>query len=231
MAVHGITRVSTLDQADGTSLADQVKKIEAIATVAGLTVDRIFEDAGISGSIPLAERPAGGEMVAQLEPGDTVICNKIDRLFRSAADALTTVKEWQERDINLIVVAFGADPVTANGTSKLLMGILAMVAEFERDLIRERMQDGREAKKAKGGHIGGTAPFGFRKVGEGKGAMLEPIAEQQAAIDLMVERYAKGASLRTIATYVAAQTGFKVTHVAVKSALVRRDVWKPKAKK
>ena len=115
--------------------------------------------------------------------GDTVVCNKIDRLFRSAADALTTVKEWQESGIDLIVVAFGADPVTANGTSKLMMGILSMVAEFERDLIRERMDEGRTAKKAKGGHIGGSAPFGYRKLGEGRGAMLEPVEAEQYAID------------------------------------------------
>ena len=120
MAVFGITRVSTMDQAEGTSLEVQEEKIKAMATIAGLTVDRVFEDAGISGSVPLAERPEGGEMVRLLQPGDTVICNKIDRMFRSAADALTTVKEWQENGIDLIVVDFGTAPVTENGTSKLL---------------------------------------------------------------------------------------------------------------
>ncbi len=223
MAVYGLTRVSTLDQAEGTSLDEQERKIEAIATVAGLSVDRIFTDAGISGSVPLSERPAGGELVALLQPGDTVVCNKIDRLFRSAADALTTVKEWQESGIDLIVVAFGADPVTANGTSKLMMGILSMVAEFERDLIRERMDDGRAAKKAKGGHIGGSAPFGYRKLGEGRGAMLEPVQAEQRAIDRMVVLKAKGASLRRIADVIKSEFGVKVSHVAVKNALLRRS--------
>ena len=223
MAAFGLTRVSTLDQAEGTSLDEQERKIQAIATVAGLHVDRIFTDAGISGSVPLSERPAGGEMVALLQPGDTVVCNKIDRLFRSAADALITVKEWQESGIDLIVVAFGADPVTANGTSKLMMGILSMVAEFERDLIRERMDEGRAAKKAKGGHIGGTAPFGYRKLGEGRGAMLEPVEAEQRAIDRMVSLKAKGSSLRGIAETVKNEFGFPVSHVAVKNALSRRS--------
>lgn len=222
MAVFGITRVSTLDQADGTSLSEQARKIEAIATVAGLTVNHVYIDAGISGSVPLALRPQGGQMVAALQPGDTVIANKIDRLFRSAADALATVKDWQERGINLIVVAFGADPVTSNGTSKLMMGILSMVAEFERDLIRERMSDGREAKKAAGGHIGGSSPFGFALQGEGKGAMLSPIPAEQAAIDAMERMKGEGLSLRKIASAIEDQYGFTVSHVAVRNALSRR---------
>lgn len=222
MAVYGITRVSTLDQVEGTSLEEQRRKVEAIATVAGITVDHIYEDAGISGAVPLAERPQGREMVEALRPGDTVICAKIDRLFRSAEDALSTVKAWQDRGIDLIVVAFGADPVTANGTSKLLMGILAMVAEFERDLIRERLSDGRAAKRAKGGHIGGTAPFGYEKVGEGRGAMLQPIPAQQKAIDDMVSLRASGASYRAIADQIAENHGMNVSHLAVRNAINRR---------
>lgn len=222
MAVYGYTRVSTVDQVDGTSLDEQARKIEAIATVAGLAVDRIYTDAGISGSVPLSDRPEGGDMAATLRPGDTVIALKIDRLFRSATDALTTVKEWQDRGVNLIFVQFGAEPVNSNGTAKLLFGILSMTAEFERDLIRERLADGREAKKAKGGHIGGSAPFGYRKLGEGKGAMLEPIPSEQAAIDDMVKLRADGLSYRVIAEAVTAKHKVKVSHVAVGKALDRR---------
>lgn len=223
MAVYGITRVSTLDQTEGTSLSEQERKIHAVAVLAGLSVDEVYTDAGISGSVPLAERPEGRKMVGKLKTGDTVICYKIDRLFRSAADALSTVTAWQDKGIDLIVVEFGADPVTSNGTSKLLMGILSMVAEFERGLIRQRMADGREAKKAAGGHIGGSAPFGYRKLGEGRGAMLEPIPEQQAAIDDMVRLKAEKLSLRAVAERIREQYGFKVSHVAVRNAIARRE--------
>ena len=222
MAVYGITRVSTADQVDGTSLDSQARKINAMAGIAGHTLTEIFVDAGVSGSIPLVERPQGGIMAAQLQSGDTVIATKIDRLFRSAADALVTVKEWQDRGIDLIIVAFGSDPVTANGTSKLLMGILAMVADFERDMIRERTNDGREAKKAAGGHIGGSTPFGFLKIGEGKGAMLQTVMAEQIAIDHMVALKAMGQSLRKISAAVEEKHGFKVSHVAVGKAIKRR---------
>ncbi len=223
MAVYGVTRVSTADQVEGTSLDEQRRKIHAIATVADLTVDHVFEDRGISGSVPLGKRPEGSKLFEVLQPGDTVIAYKIDRLFRNAADALATVQDWRDRGIDLIIAAFGADPVTANGVSKLLFGILAMTAEFERETIRERLAEGREAKRAMGGHIGGSAPFGYETVGEGRGAMLVPVPDQQDAIDRMVELRAAGKSFRAIAEAILDETGHKLSHVSVKTALLRRQ--------
>jgi len=223
MAIYGLTRVSTFSQIEGTSLDEQRRKIAAIAELAGLTVNRIFEDAGVSGSIPLADRPEGGAMAAAIEAGDTVIVTKIDRLFRSAADALTTVEAWQKRGVQLIVAEFGISPITENGTSKLLFGILSMVAEFERGLINERVAEGKRAKAAKGGHIGGTTPFGYRKEGEGKAAYLAPEPAEQAAIDQMVTLREAGVSLRSIATQIGATHGFKVSWKAVRNALARRE--------
>lgn len=222
MAVFGITRVSTFDQTEGTSLDVQRKKVGAVAALADLVVDHIYEDAGISGSVPLSERPQGGAMVQALQAGDTVIANKIDRIFRNAADALATVEKWKAMDVKLIIAEFGADPVTENGTSKLLFGILSMVAEFERQTILDRTSSGRAEKKAKGGHIGGSSPFGYLKIGEGKGAMLEPVEAQQHAIDRMVSLKEGGESLRSIANIIMDEFGFKVSHVAVKGALQRR---------
>lgn len=221
MAVYGVTRVSTLDQVEGTSLDEQRRKIEAAAIMAGLIIDEIFEDRGISGSIPLGKRPEGAKLFEKLQPGDTVIALKIDRLFRNASDALATAQDWKAREIDMIIADFGHSPVTENGTSKLLFGILAMTAEFERELIRERLAEGRTAKTAKGGHIGGTAPFGYEKVGEGRGAMLIPVPEEQAAIERMVELRESGASLRAIAETVTTETGISVSHMAVKTALNR----------
>lgn len=223
MAVFGVTRVSTLDQAEGTSLSEQERKIEAVAALADLQIARIFSDAGISGGVHLADRPAGGELVAVLQPGCTVIASKLDRLFRSAADALSTIEDWKTCGIDLIIAEFGPTPVTENGISKMMVGLLAVVADFERSLIRERMASGRAAKKAMGGHIGGRAPFGYRAVGAGRGAMLEPIEEEQRAIDRMEALRAEGLSLRAVAEKIEAETGMRVSHVAVKNALSRRQ--------
>ncbi|MBP2294708.1 recombinase family protein [Azospirillum rugosum] len=223
MAVYGYARVSTAEQAadDKSSLETQRRKIEAIAVCGDRTVDRMFEEPGASGGKALAERPAGQELLSVLRPGDTVIIAKLDRGFRNAADALATVNAWKERGIDLIVSDMGAEPVTQNGVSKMFFGMLALVAEFERERIKERLAEGRAGKQAKGGHIGGTAPFGYRVEGAGRDARLFPIPEQQVALATMRELRAAGLSFRAIAAQVEERHGLKVSHMAVKTALER----------
>ena len=67
MAVYGYCRVSSAEQADGTSLASQD------ATVRALGATEVFCDEGVSGSLPLADRPAGVALLAALKPGDVIV--------------------------------------------------------------------------------------------------------------------------------------------------------------
>ncbi len=225
MTVFGSTRVSTAEQAadDRSSLDTQRRKILAAAELAGLAVDEIIEEAGVSGSRPLAERPAGSPLLARLRKGDTLIVAKLDRAFRNAADALATAEQLKAQKIDLIVADMGSEPVTQNGVSRMFFGMLALVAEFERERIRERLSDGRGAKRAAGGHIGGTAPFGYRKVGVGRAARLEPVPEQQAALTTMRALAEQGMATRAIAAAVQEQHGVKVSHVTVRAVLARID--------
>ena len=181
--ILGYVRCSTDEQINGTSPGEQERVIRGIAMAKGAdSFDvGIYADLGVSGAMPLAQRPQGGEMLANMQRGDTVIACKMDRLFRSASDALATAEQFKRAGVHLILVDMGMEPVTENGTAKMFFGMLALVAEFERDRIAERMQDGRRAKKKQGGCIG-QVPYGFRKVGQGKESRLEPIPEEQDII-------------------------------------------------
>jgi DNA invertase Pin-like site-specific DNA recombinase len=225
MTVFGYTLVSTTEQAadDRTSLATQRRKIAAAAELAGLAIDEIVEEAGVSGSRPLSERPSGGLLLARLRKGDTLIVAKLDRAFRNAADALATAEQLKAQKIDLVVADMGSEPVTQNGVSRMFFGMLALVAEFERERIRERLADGRSAKKATDGHIGGQTPFGFRKVGVGRAAKLEKVPEQQEAIATIHTLAQQGMASRAIAAAVQALHGLKVSHVTVR-ALLTRDI-------
>ena len=176
-------RVSTVEQAaDGTtSLREQERKNKAIADLRGAAkFDFLnFVDAGVSGTIPLSERPAGKDMLAQAAKGDVIVANKLDRLFRSATDALVSAERFQKAGIDLILIDMGSDPVTGNGAARLFFTILAGVAQFERERIAERMEDGRKGKRARNGHVGGSAPYGFKVVGQGREASLEPDEEER----------------------------------------------------
>ena len=80
----GYARVSTERQSnEGHSLADQEQRIRGYAQSAGLTLDGMFVEAGVSGGKRLSHRPKGAELLATLRPGDHVIATKLDRCFRS----------------------------------------------------------------------------------------------------------------------------------------------------
>jgi DNA invertase Pin-like site-specific DNA recombinase len=211
--------VSTAEQINGGSLAEQRRKVEAVATLRDGAVVEVFEDRGVSGTRPLAERQAGGRLLATARAGDTIITSKLDRWARSAEDALATVRQLRERGIEFISADISNDPLTENGVGKLFLTIMAAVSEFERDRLRERQAEGQADKKGRGGHIGGSAPFGWRVEGKGKAAQLVPVPEQQVAIKAMRELRAAGLSLRAIAAEVERRHGFKVSRMAVATAL------------
>lgn len=215
MSVYGYVRVSTVRQAeDGESLEVQQRTIAGYALMHGLAVDKVFIERGVSGSKPLAERPEGGALIQILQPGDTVITPKLDRMFRSALDALDVLAQLKDRTVSLHMIDLGGD-VTGNGISKLVFTILSAVAEAERDRIRERVATVKADQRARGRYLGGRVPFGWR-IGD-KGELVE-VAEQQQAIRRMRELRQAGKPLRAIADEMA-QAGYDLSHQGVKKII------------
>jgi putative DNA-invertase from lambdoid prophage Rac len=217
MAVYSYTRVSTGRQADeGESLGAQQRRVDGYAQMNDLRVDRHFVERGVSGSIPLVERPQGAALLDLVTPGDVIITPKLDRCFRSALDALDVLQKLKARGVSLHMIDLGGD-VTGNGISKLLFTILSAVAEAERDRIRERITDVKRDQRQRGRYLGGRIPFGFRV--DDDGALIEA-ADQQAAIRDMLSMRSKGASLRSIAEAMK-RRGLIVSHNAVREITAR----------
>jgi putative DNA-invertase from lambdoid prophage Rac len=78
-----------------------------------MRVDHVFVERGISGSKPLADRPQGAVLLAAIKPGDTIITPKLDRMFRSALDALGVLGDLKKRDIALHMIDLGGDVTRA----------------------------------------------------------------------------------------------------------------------
>lgn len=138
----GYIRVS---KSDGTQLLDlQRDALQA----AGVATDRIYEDLA---SGRKDDRPGLVACLKALQPGNTLVIWKLDRLGRDLKHLVNIVDDLSQRDIGLKVLAgAGAqiDTTTANG--KLVFGIFAALAEFEAELIRERTQAGLAAARARG---------------------------------------------------------------------------------
>src|SRR4051794_24607648 len=91
----GYVRVSTGMQADsGLSLDEQQVKIRARCLENAWALEHVHIDAGVSGSTPIGKRPEGAKLLAAVRPGDVVVAAKMDRMFRSAADALRVIEEF-----------------------------------------------------------------------------------------------------------------------------------------
>lgn len=138
----GYARVSTLDQ-------DPQLQIDALMK-AGVARCDIFEDT-ISGATQ--DRPGFVAMMKDLDDGDTIKVWKLDRLGRSVRQVLNTFHDLAQRNISIVVLTQpGMDTSTPMG--RLIITIMAAVAEMERDLILERTQAGLAASRARG-RIGG----------------------------------------------------------------------------
>jgi putative DNA-invertase from lambdoid prophage Rac len=218
MAVFGYARVSTARQAsEGESLDVQRRMIEGYAHMHGIALDEIVIEEGVSGSIQLDQRPAGGAMLAKLNAGDIVIAAKLDRCFRSALDALTVVEQLKQRGVKLHLLDLGGD-IAGNGLSKLFLTIAAAFAEAERDRIGERVAQVKADQKQRGRYLGGRRPFGYQISDEG--ALVEDAAEQQVIRD-MIDMRGSGVALRKIAAAVS-ERGFSLSHEAVKQIIQAR---------
>jgi len=192
-------RVSTLEQISGTSPEEQERQIQGCAMMRGAADVVFYRDLGVSGTIPLAQRAAGAKLLKEVESGDVVVASKLDRMFRSAEDALVTARKFKERGVALILLNLGTEPVTGEGLSKVFFGMLALFAELEREMIAGRMNEGRRSKLLKGGFPGGKAPYGWSVEGKGRQAVLVPRADEQAILLEVRELVGQCANLYQVA--------------------------------
>lgn len=147
--VFAYCRVSTSDQ----STENQIQEI----TGAGFQVDgrRVVKET-VSGSVAAKERAGFKRLVDRLEAGDVLIVTKLDRLGRNAMDVRSTVEDLAAFGVRVHCLALGGIDLTSPA-GKMTMGVIAAVAEFERDLLIERTQIGLARAKAGGAKIGRPA--------------------------------------------------------------------------
>ena len=115
--------------------------------VLGVTPEKTFTDQGLTGAN--RARPGLRKALAACRAGDTLVVTKLDRLARSLRDAKDIVDELTRREVKVSIGGSIHDPTDPVG--RLLFNVLAMVAEFEADLIRARTREGMAVAKAKGG--------------------------------------------------------------------------------
>jgi len=139
-------RVST----SGQFTENQVQEVKS----AGFDVQasRVLEET-ISGSITAKERPGFQKLLERMESGDVLIVTKLDRLGRNAMDVRLTVEHLASAGIRVHCLALGGVDLNS-AAGKMTMQVLGAIAEFERDLLIERTQQGLIRAKAEGKKLG-----------------------------------------------------------------------------
>ena len=134
MTTYGYARVSTKRQAkDGNSLEAQEQ------TLRDNGATEIYKDV-FTGT--KSHRPELDNLLKRIQPGDKLVVTKLDRIARSAADGMELIEGLLNKGITVHILNLGV--LDTSTTGKLIRNIMLCFAEFERDIIVERMQEGRE---------------------------------------------------------------------------------------
>ena len=201
------TRVSTSMQVDAYSLDAQRERLLQTAEYYQLSVVREFSDAGFSGKNTTG-RPQFTEMMRLIQNGNPddvryVLVFKLSRFARNAADVLQNLQIMEDSNVALISADEGID--SSGSAGKLVISVLAAVAEIELSNIRAQSMAGRWQKAREGKWNGGQAPYGYR-IGtrnEGKEGILVVDEDEAPLIRLIFEKYVSTAmGLNSVAKWL-----------------------------
>ena len=196
MRIYGYVRVSTAGPADhGVSLDAQREKIIAWCKGNGYHLVDVFTDRGVSGK-RADNRPALQRAIkaATERRGAALVVYSLSRLARSTKDAIGIAERLDKAGADLVSLSERIDTTSAAG--KMVFRMLAVLAEFERDLCSERTTAALAHKRANGQRTG-TVPYGFDLADDG--AMLIPNESEQSVIADIRSMRQRGVKLASIA--------------------------------
>jgi DNA invertase Pin-like site-specific DNA recombinase len=156
-------------------------------------------------------------MLAQLERGDHIIVTRGDRLFRSAKNALEIAELLRDKGIELHLMDMGG-PVLNSSVSRLVFGILMMVANMESERIGERVASVKDHLRKQGRYLGGAVATGYTKDAEGN---LRMARNWEAHLAMMQQLSDEGLSSRAIAAKMQ-KRGLNISHNTVYRCLTQR---------
>ncbi len=231
MRVIGYVRVSTVDQAtEGVSLDAQKARIGGWCTARGLTLDGgdVHVDAGVSGKRADNRPGLQSALEAVCRERGVLVVYSLSRLARSTKDAISIAERLKEAGAELVSLTENLDTTTATG--KLLYRMLAILAEFERDIIAERTRTALGHKRSRSERLG-QVPYGWRLSDDGR-TLVGDGAERGALADVRRWR-SEGRSLRGIAAELSRRGvptkngGARWTHSSVAEILNREPDHEP----
>jgi len=191
--VVGYIRVSTKEQAESKlSLTNQEEKLHAWATTHDLKIRKVYNDAAESAKD--LNRPQVQQMLKDVEAGKVsqIVIYKLDRLVRSVENLGYLVRLFDKKGVTLASVQESLD--TSNASGRMVVNLLGMIAQWERETIAERTQVALDVKRRNGEKLGGIVPYGYRK----NGKMLKPHPKEQGVLKGILKARREGRGYQDI---------------------------------
>jgi len=189
---YGYVRVSTQEQSqEGVSLDAQKAKIQSWCDLNNYELAGIFTDAGISGKCT-DNRPGLQKALKSVGRGDALAIYSLSRMSRSTRDTLQIADTLERKGADLVSLSERIDTTSASG--KMVFRMLAVLSEFERDLVSERTRTALSYKRAKGEKTGGNVPYGY----DLKDSHLVENVQEQKVISYIHKLNVRSLSLRAI---------------------------------
>ena len=190
-----------------------------------------FYDAAVQGSKAFSERTQGRQVYAGLRPGDHFVLAKLDRGFRSVVDGSATIDAMNRRGVVIHICDLNVDTSTTMG--KFFVNTLLAVAQLERDFASERTSDGIAYRKAMGLPYCGSAPIGWKVVGEKPHRRYRVDADERNFCDELARLRDLGWSQNRLALWCIHQKEYATKRTftdrtAVRQALMAREYGYPK---
>jgi site-specific DNA recombinase len=186
-----LLRVSSEEQRERETITLQDEFLHEYCRLYGLEVAEVYADDGVSGTIPLHERPEGRRLLedARLGKFDVVLVYKLDRLGRTLLVIVDAHDRLQEAGVAL---RSATEPIdTSNPSGRLIFQMLASFAEYERETIRERTQAG-QRRAFKNGRQMGAIPYGYDIAQDNSFVVVE---EEACLVRQIIANIAAGATL------------------------------------
>ena len=188
MACYGYIRVSSCSQNLESQHDDLVKY--------GVSPENIYADK-VSGVKDVKENL--NKLMAKIQSGDTLVVSRWDRISRSLQQLLNIVEDLTSKNINLVSIHENVDLSTSEG--KLFISLFGMLAEYQRNIIKERQAEGIQAAKARGRRIGGRNAVPEEKIEYAITMYLEnekPVREICSIVGISRSQLYKQLKLRNI---------------------------------
>ena len=188
------------NEAESESIEQQLEELRAWCAANGYEIAGEFSDRALSGGDDWEDRPGMLDAAQAMKRGYVFLVRAFDRLFRDTRKGLVFAHEIERRGGSVVSITQEAASLHSP-EGRLMRGLLLLVAEYEREMIRARTRAAMRRHQANGRRMSNVCPYGQKRDPE-NGARLVDDPEEQPVIEMIREKAAEGLSLRKIAAWL-----------------------------